>query len=315
MNSAAQALLPEATSSPTGVAGAAADGHGVLVHATRPVLDQLARDLTGTAIGVVLTDARGHMVVRRASGPSSSVPTVRSDGTSAVAPITDPRSGRALGTLVLTFRAADANRLMRPLAALAARAAREIEQRLVDESGLAERLALGRFLRERRGAKGPFVLVTGQRLIPNAAAARLIGPDDEPVLRQAADVLRAGREGDVLTLVVGGGAAAVRAQRIPDDSSPSGTVLQLTPITRDSGGSRHQRHRAPDGWESLTDTERSVAQFVAEGLTNREAAERLFLSRHTIDFHLRSIFRKVGASSRVQLTRMVVQTQHDQELA
>jgi DNA-binding CsgD family transcriptional regulator len=116
-----------------------------------------------------------------------------------------------------------------------------------------------------------------------------------------------------MTLVVRGGAAAVRAQRIPDDGSPSGTVLQLMPITRDAGGSRHQRQGAPYGWESLTDTERSVAQFVAEGLTNREAAERLFLSRHTIDFHLRSIFRKVGASSRVELTRLVVQAQHEQE--
>jgi hypothetical protein len=153
MNSAAQALLAETTSSPTRVAGAAADGHRVLIRATRPVLDQLASDLAGTAIGVVLTDARGHLVVRRASGPWSRVPTVRPDGASAVAPITDPSSGRAMGNLVLTFRAADANRLMRPLAALAARAAREIEQRLVDESGFAERLALGRFLRERRGAK------------------------------------------------------------------------------------------------------------------------------------------------------------------
>ncbi len=172
----------------------------------------------------------GHLVVRRLSGPWSSVPTVRPEGAGAVAPITDPRSGRAVGTLVLTFRAADANRLMQPLAALAARAAREIEQRLVDESGLVERLALGRFLRERRGAKGPFILVTEQRLIPNAAAARLIGPDDEPVLRQAADVLRSGHEGDVMTLVVGAGAAAVRVQRMPDDSSPSGVVLQLMPI-------------------------------------------------------------------------------------
>jgi DNA-binding CsgD family transcriptional regulator len=313
MTLAAQALPAETTSSPTGVARAAADGHSGLVRATRPVLDQLASDLAGTSIGVVLTDPRGRLVVRRVSGPRSSVPTPRPDGAGAVAPITDPRSGRALGTLVLTFLAADTNRLMRPLAALAARAAREIEQRLVDESGLAEQLALGRFLRERRGAKGPFVLVTEQRLIPNAAAARLIGPDDEPVLRQAADVLRAEREGDVMTLVVRGGAAAVRAQRIPDDSTPSGIVLQLMPITRDDGGSRYQRHGAPDGWDSLTDTERSVAQFVAEGLTNREAAERLFLSRHTIDFHLRSIFRKLGASSRVQLTRLVVQTQHDQE--
>jgi hypothetical protein len=114
MNSAAQALLAETTSSPTRVAGAAADGHRVLIRATRPVLDQLASDLSGTAIGVVLTDARGHLVVRRASGPWSRVPTVRPDGASAVAPITDPSSGRAVGNLVLSFRAADANRLTAP---------------------------------------------------------------------------------------------------------------------------------------------------------------------------------------------------------
>ena len=66
------------------------------------------------------------------------------------------------------------------------------------------------------------------------------------------------------------------------------------------------------GWTSLTDTERSVAHVVAEGLTNREAAERLFLSPHTVDFHLRSIFRKLGTNSRVHLTRLVILTQYAQ---
>jgi DNA-binding CsgD family transcriptional regulator len=66
--------------------------------------------------------------------------------------------------------------------------------------------------------------------------------------------------------------------------------------------------RRPDcGWTSLTSSERSVAAIVAEGATNREAAARLFLSRHTIDFHLRQIFRKLDISSRVALTRLVVQ--------
>ncbi len=64
----------------------------------------------------------------------------------------------------------------------------------------------------------------------------------------------------------------------------------------------------PDwGWASLTEAERRVAAAVAEGLTNRQAAERLFLSRHTVDFHLRQIFLKLGIRSRVELTRLVVQ--------
>jgi DNA-binding CsgD family transcriptional regulator len=65
--------------------------------------------------------------------------------------------------------------------------------------------------------------------------------------------------------------------------------------------------RPASGWESLTDSERRVADAVAEGLTNRQAGERLFLSRHTVDFHLRQIFLKLGIRSRVELTRLVVQ--------
>jgi DNA-binding CsgD family transcriptional regulator/predicted negative regulator of RcsB-dependent stress response len=72
------------------------------------------------------------------------------------------------------------------------------------------------------------------------------------------------------------------------------------------------RAERPDsGWESVTDSERRVAKAVAEGLTNRQAAERLFLSRHTVDFHLRQIFLKLGIRSRVELTRLVLQEPAD----
>jgi DNA-binding CsgD family transcriptional regulator len=65
--------------------------------------------------------------------------------------------------------------------------------------------------------------------------------------------------------------------------------------------------RPATGWPSLTETERQVARVVSEGLTNAQAAERLFLSRHTIDFHLRKIFRKLGVHSRTELARLVLQ--------
>jgi len=50
-----------------------------------------------------------------------------------------------------------------------------------------------------------------------------------------------------------------------------------------------------------------VTELVAEGLTNRQAAERLFISRHTVDAHLRSIFRKLDLTSRIDLARVVLQ--------
>jgi DNA-binding CsgD family transcriptional regulator len=64
------------------------------------------------------------------------------------------------------------------------------------------------------------------------------------------------------------------------------------------------------GWESLTETERVVAGLVAEGLSNQQVAARMFLSRHTVDFHLRHIFRKLGIDSRVVLARMALAEAH-----
>ena len=72
---------------------------------------------------------------------------------------------------------------------------------------------------------------------------------------------------------------------------------------------RHWTHadRPAFGWDSLTETERAVSDLVAQGLTNRKAAEQMFLSPHTIDFHLRQIFRKLQIDSRVDLTRLAIE--------
>jgi DNA-binding CsgD family transcriptional regulator len=67
------------------------------------------------------------------------------------------------------------------------------------------------------------------------------------------------------------------------------------------------RGRPSRGWLALSPTEMRVAELVADGLTNAQVAERIFLSRHTVDFHLRQIFRKLAVSSRVELTRRVVE--------
>jgi len=58
------------------------------------------------------------------------------------------------------------------------------------------------------------------------------------------------------------------------------------------------------GWPDLTDTQRTVAALVVEGLTNRGVGARLFLSPHTVDFHLRQIYRRLGVRSRVELARL-----------
>ena len=61
------------------------------------------------------------------------------------------------------------------------------------------------------------------------------------------------------------------------------------------------------GWDSLTDTERTITGLVAQGLSNRQVASRVFLSTHTVAYHLRHVFWKLGITSRVQLARMVAE--------
>jgi DNA-binding CsgD family transcriptional regulator len=65
----------------------------------------------------------------------------------------------------------------------------------------------------------------------------------------------------------------------------------------------HAVKRPESGWESLTQTEHSVAGLVATGLTNQEVADQMFISTHTVAFHLRQVFRKLNIRSRVELAR------------
>jgi DNA-binding NarL/FixJ family response regulator len=61
------------------------------------------------------------------------------------------------------------------------------------------------------------------------------------------------------------------------------------------------------GWDSLTGTEQAAARFVAEGLNNGQVAARMYISTHTVAHHLRQVFPKLGISSRVELTRIVLE--------
>jgi DNA-binding NarL/FixJ family response regulator len=61
------------------------------------------------------------------------------------------------------------------------------------------------------------------------------------------------------------------------------------------------------GIRALTSSERQVAQLAADGLTNRQIAEKLFLSEKTVEAHLSRSYRKLGVRTRTQLAvRMAV---------
>jgi DNA-binding CsgD family transcriptional regulator len=61
------------------------------------------------------------------------------------------------------------------------------------------------------------------------------------------------------------------------------------------------RRRTAEPADALTAQEAQIARLVATGATSREVGAQLFLSPRTVEAHLRSIFRKLGITSRRQL--------------
>ena len=68
-----------------------------------------------------------------------------------------------------------------------------------------------------------------------------------------------------------------------------------------SAGGRPRR-TALSGPESLTPSERRVAELAAEGNTNRDIAQTLYVTPRTVEVHLTSVYRKLGISTRAKLS-------------
>ena len=62
------------------------------------------------------------------------------------------------------------------------------------------------------------------------------------------------------------------------------------------------RRRVPEAWTELSPQELQIAQLAAEGLSNRDIGERLYLSHRTVSTHLHRLFPKLGITSRTQLS-------------
>lgn len=108
------------------------------------------------------------------------------------------------------------------------------------------------------------------------------------------------------------GAALRRARRRADARPPLREALELARRCGAAGLAKvafdelaatgeHARNYTPIGVESLTPSQRRVAELAATGMTNREIAQTLFLTVKTIESHLAAAYDKLGIRSRQQL--------------
>jgi DNA-binding NarL/FixJ family response regulator len=157
----------------------------------------------------------------------------------------------------------------------------------------------------------------------SAAHARGLLAGDPGPLARAVSILSPGQRRlalasaleDLAVAEIGAGrteqavAALDRALAIHADCGARWDLARVRRRLRQLGINRRlpAEHRPALGWAALTESQLAVVRLVADGLSNREVAERLYVSPHTVSGHLRHAFEKLGINSRVALTRVAAQ--------
>lgn len=128
---------------------------------------------------------------------------------------------------------------------------------------------------------------------PQIEAITLTVFDDEQFARQA---IRAGAIGyvikdaakdELVTAVI----AAARGESLISTSVARKLIADIT----EPGG---RRKKKMEGFEGLSQREVDVIKLMARGYNNRQIADLLFISEHTVKVHIRNIFRKIGVADR-----------------
>ncbi|PJJ71704.1 regulatory LuxR family protein [Diaminobutyricimonas aerilata] len=133
-------------------------------------------------------------------------------------------------------------------------------------------------------------------------AVRAAAAPEIPVVAELLTGLGHGRS---LVLARDRVAAAATLEAVLERASELGAGLIVTwadDLIQTAGLGARRRGDGPS--RSLTAREEQVLEFVAEGLTNAQIAERLFVSPRTVTVHVSAILRKLGASTRTEAVRL-----------
>lgn len=318
------------------------DRDGRLRWAAEPALAAVSADLSDVPVALLLSDHIGHLVERWAGSTRTSdlmdgigaapgyvcreelvgtnsiglalltsAPTVvrgfehYADNLTGVScasgAVIHPGTGRLLGVVNATCPANSYNPIM---TALVGRVVAETRRRLLEDSPVPSPALRAAFLSARRRSKGPLAAVSANTMFFNTAAGPILAePSDRALLWHWAEQAIHSHRATLREVVAfSSGPRTTSCEPVYDGPVIAGAIVRLgppahsTPAGTDASGSR---------WSSLTDSERSIAEQVARGLTNRETGALLSISPHTVDYHLRQIFRTLGVQSRVELARVV----------
>ncbi len=93
---------------------------------------------------------------------------------------------------------------------------------------------------------------------------------------------------------------ASQARRDLEGCGATGDAAALAPLE----GRKRRAPAATEGPDALSRSERRVVAMIAEGLTNAEIADALYVSRRTVESHVSASYRKLGVTNRVELARI-----------
>ncbi|MFJ6939668.1 response regulator [Streptomyces sp. NPDC101132] len=142
--------------------------------------------------------------------------------------------------------------------------------------------------------------------MPGLACLMLTSFDDEDALL---DAIMAGAAGYVLKQIKGSDlVAAVRTVAAGQSMLDPATTARLMRSLRDPEAVRDPEDAR---LAALSERERDVLQLIGEGLTNREIAQRLFLSEKTVKNHISRLLGKLGVERRVQAAVIAAEVHHE----
>lgn len=173
---------------------------------------------------------------------------------------------------------------------------RDLVTELLEECGLAS-TACGSFA----DARSYLDLESYQLAVVDLQLSSSVNPTNKDGLKLLEHTRRAG----IPAIVVSGTSSTDLIERTLEEKTAV-AFFEKQDFSRKTFCKTVESHLTPSALDVLTEREREVLDLLAEGLTNSQIAEKLFISANTVKRHLKSVFEKLEVSNRAAAAALVV---------